>query len=195
MNPIIQRALASVALLVLSPVIAAVAVAVLVFSGRPIIYSAERIGKDCQTFTQLKFRTMIQGADKQLDSALGAPTGSRVTRVGAILRKSSLDELPQLVNVARGDMALVGPRPLLPAMADKIPADHDRYKVLPGITGLAQISGRNLLVWSKRLERDAEYVATRSLRVDVQILCQTLAKVVSGSDIAPDRNTSEVMDL
>ena len=162
MNIHLQRLLALGGLIVLSPVLALTAAAILVFTGGPVIYRAERIGSGRRSFVQLKFRTMINGADQLLDGELGAPTATRVTRVGALLRKSSLDELPQLWNVVRGDMALVGPRPLLPAVADRIPADHRRYSVLPGITGLAQISGRNELLWSKRLQLDAEYAASRS---------------------------------
>lgn len=195
MNLYLQRLLALVGLIVLSPVLALTAASILVFTGGPVIYRAERIGSGRRSFVQLKFRTMINGADQLLDGELGVPTTTRVTRVGALLRKSSLDELPQLWNVVRGDMALVGPRPLLPAVADRIPADHRRYSVLPGITGLAQISGRNELLWSKRLHLDAEYAASRSFLLDIEILSKTLAKTASGSGVSQDRNSDEVMDI
>ena len=195
MSEQLQRALAAMGLVLLAPVLLAVALAVLLFSGRPVLYAGERVGKNGETFTQVKFRTMIQGADNRLSSELGKPQAERVTRVGSFLRKSSLDELPQLLNVVRGEMALVGPRPLLPLIAERIPSDHQRFAVLPGITGLAQISGRNMLAWSKRLEMDAEYVEKRAFSTDLKILWLTLARVAKASDIAPDRNTDQVLDI
>lgn len=160
------------------------------------LYVPQRVGFNGREFNQLKFRTMHNDADSQLAAALDvdAPPG-RVTRPGKLLRRSSLDELPQLLNVLRGDMAIVGPRPLLPEVADRIPPDHARFSVLPGLTGLAQISGRNTLPWTERLRLDAEYATRRTLRLDLEILVRSVSVVLRSDGFVQDRNASDVMDL
>ena len=194
MSYLVQRIAAGCVLAAASPLLVLICVAVRVLDGRPVIYVGERVGRDAEIFDQLKFRTMPLGSDKGvvIGEAVKAP---RTTRLGALLRKSSLDELPQLVNIVRGDMALVGPRPLHPDLLERVGADHDRFKVLPGLTGLAQISGRNHLPWSERLKRDQEYVAGQSIWLDLKIIVQTVSYVLKGSGITSDRNSEQVLDI
>lgn len=191
----LQKLLALSAIVALSPLFAIISIAVLISSGRPIFYSGERVGRNGELFYQRKFRTMVVDADSFLDPATGEATKNRITTVGRYLRVSSLDELPQLINVVADEMALIGPRPLLIETANKIDSNHPRFGVLPGISGLAQTSGRNLLPWSKRLILDAEYVATRSFFKDVQLIVRTVTQVAKRSDISTDRNAQSVMDL
>lgn len=192
---LLQRLIAALAFVALSPLVLMTAVAVRVFSGSPILYVADRVGHRKARFPQYKFRTMVPDADKLIEGDLGTVEINRVTKVGAVLRSTSLDELPQLVNVFMGDMALVGPRPLHPSVAERVDDNHVRFSVLPGITGLAQVSGRNTIAWSKRLEFDARYVKSRSLVNDLRILAKTISRVTRRSDIVLDRNTSDVLDI
>ena len=191
---VFQRVIAAAALVLLGPLFFVIALAIAATMGRPVLYVGTRVGAGGKSFEQLKFRSMVRDADSLLDSD-GGVTVNRVTPLGEWLRRLSLDELPQLVNVARGDMALIGPRPLLIEVAEKVDDEHPRFKVLPGLSGLAQLSGRNMIPWSERLEFDAEYVERRSLGFDLRLLILTVKQTVSGDGIAPDRNTSDVMDL
>ena len=149
--------------------------------GRPVIFRDERPGKDERVFEIFKFRTMTDARDS---SGEFLPDAVRLTRLGRLLRKTSLDELPQLWNVIKGDMSLIGPRPLrvdyLPYYTER---EQRRHDVRPGITGLAQVSGRNLLPWDERLDLDARYVETQSLWLDLRILLLTVWKVVRRSDV------------
>lgn len=167
---------ASTALLVvLAPVSAATAVAVYLDLGRPVIFSQRRPGLGGQPFTLFKFRTMRSGT---------GPDQERLTSVGRLIRSVSLDEVPQLVNVLRGEMSLVGPRPLLEEYLDLYSEHHARrHHVRPGITGLAQVEGRNAIDWGSRLDLDVEYVERRSFALDVRILCLTILRVVSRSGV------------
>lgn len=180
-------AVAAGALVVFAPVIAAVAGAVRLKMGSPVIFRQPRPGRGSEVFTILKFRTMT---DAKNASGQPLPDGARLTALGALLRKTSLDELPQLVNVLRGEMSLVGPRPLsrlyLPFYS---PREQTRHDVRPGITGLAQISGRNELEWDARLELDARYVETASLVGDLEILMRTVTQVLSRKDVRVDSTT------
>jgi lipopolysaccharide/colanic/teichoic acid biosynthesis glycosyltransferase len=155
-------------------VIAAVCgVAVRLTSSGPALFRQCRVGRDGQPFTILKFRTMIH-ADNPLH-----PETERITTVGRWLRRSSLDELPQLWNVLRGEMSIVGPRPTLAYQVDRYtPRQRRRLSVLPGITGLAQIRGRNSISWSQRIDFDLEYVERQSLQLDLAILSLTLFAVL-----------------
>ena len=191
---VLQRVIAAAALVVLSPLMFVIALAIAATMGWPVLYVGTRVGAGGERFEQLKFRSMVRDADSLLDSD-GGVTSNRVTPLGEWLRRLSLDELPQLVNVARGDMALIGPRPLLIEVAEKVDDEHPRFKVLPGLSGLAQLSGRNMIPWSQRLDFDAEYVKKRSIGFDIRLLLRTVKQTVSGDGIAPDRNTSDVMDL
>ncbi len=176
--------LSATGLVVLAPVMLAVAIAVGLAMGRPVLFRQVRPGRGGRPFVLYKFRTM---RDAHGPGGEPLPDADRLTSLGAFLRRSSLDELPQLWNVLKGDMSLVGPRPLLleylPHYDDRQRTRHD---VRPGITGLAQVHGRNELPWDLRLELDARYVERVSIRHDLAILVRTAMKVVRGSGVALD---------
>lgn len=175
---------AGAALVVLSPVLAVVAVLVRLRLGSPVLFRQERAGLHGQPFVLTKLRTMTdeRGADGEL-----LPDEDRLPAFGALLRSTSLDELPELVHVLRGEMSLVGPRPLptkyLPRYS---PRQARRHEVRPGITGWAQVNGRNAAGWAERLEMDVWYVEHRSLLLDVKILWRTLRVVVSREGVAEE---------
>jgi lipopolysaccharide/colanic/teichoic acid biosynthesis glycosyltransferase len=173
--------IAAVALAVLSPVLALAALAIKLESPGPAIYRSRRAGLRGQPFELLKLRTMHPGADP---IGVGTPVlegDPRVTRVGRLLRRFSLDELPNLVNVVRGDLALVGPRPTLEAQVE-LYTDHQRRRldVKPGITGWAQVNGRAGIPWDERIELDVWYVDHRSPALDVRILARTAGRLITG---------------
>ena len=164
------------------PVAALVAVAVRIMLGRPVIFSHERTGLHGEQFQCYKFRTMTNACDEH---ARLLPDGERMTRLGERLRRFSLDELPQFWNVLKGDMSLVGPRPLLPEyMPRYTPSQRRRHEVKPGITGWAQVNGRNSLTWEQKFELDVWYVDHLTLRLDFKILWMTLLKVVCGEGVS-----------
>jgi len=166
---------AASALLLLSPVLAAVALAIRLFLGRPVLFRQERPGYLEKPFTIHKFRTMLDAADSQGNLL---PDRLRLTRFGSMLRQTSLDELPELWNVLKGDMSLVGPRPLLPAYLPRYTAfQRRRHEVKPGMTGWAQIHGRNAVAWEQKFAMDVWYVDNRSFWLDVKILWMTIIKV------------------
>lgn len=168
-------AASAAALALLSPVIAAVALAVRVKLGSPVFFRQERPGLHGRPFRMVKFRTMRDAADAE---GRPLPDEQRLTRFGRLLRSSSLDELPELWNVLRGDMSLVGPRPLLTEYLPLYSARHARrHEVRPGLTGWAQVNGRNALTWPERLDLDAWYVEHRSLALDLRILLRTVGTV------------------
>ena len=173
---------AAVGLLLVAPLLAAVALAIRLADGPGVMFRHERAGRIGKPFTLLKFRTMTnaRGADGR-----PLPDEQRLTRLGRWLRRTSLDELPQLVNVLRGEMSLVGPRPLPLAYLERYsPRQARRLEVRPGITGLAQVEGRNAVGWAERLELDVRYVERQSLGLDVAILIRTVALVLSGRGVA-----------
>ncbi|WP_081793394.1 sugar transferase [Intrasporangium chromatireducens] len=173
--------LVAVPLLVASlPVQAVIATLVRRRLGSPVLFRQERAGRDGRPFTIVKFRTMLD-----VNSELGlVEDRNRITDFGRILRASSLDELPTLWNVVRGDMSLVGPRPLLPEyLAVYLPRHIRRHEVCPGITGLAQVSGRNSIGWAEKLELDIAYVESWSFRLDLAILWRTIRTVAARSGI------------
>jgi lipopolysaccharide/colanic/teichoic acid biosynthesis glycosyltransferase len=152
--------------------------AVLVTTGRPVFFRQQRPGRHGRPFELVKFRTMHTGEGSDAD---------RITRVGSFLRSSSLDELPELWNVVRGDMSLVGPRPLLMEYLPLYsPRQATRHRVRPGITGLAQVNGRNLCQWDERLELDARYVENLSLGNDLRILSKTVSQVLRREGISAE---------
>lgn len=178
------------AIVVLSPVLLVLAVLVRVKLGSPVLFRQERPGKDEKIFTLCKFRTMTdeRGADGEL-----LPDAVRLTKFGKFLRATSLDELPELFNILKGDMSLIGPRPLLvsylPYYTEK---EKKRHSVRPGLTGLAQVSGRNFLDWDKRLQKDVEYVENLSFKMDVKVLLLTIKTVFGHSEeVAEDTNAVE----
>jgi lipopolysaccharide/colanic/teichoic acid biosynthesis glycosyltransferase len=159
-----------------APVVALAALAIrLETPGHP-IYRQRRVGKDGREFDVYKLRTMVAGAE-HLGAGLAVNEGdARITRVGALLRLTSIDELPNLVNVLRGDMTLIGPRPTVPVqVAQYTPRQLGRLAVKPGLTGWAQVNGRNALPWSERIELDLHYIEHRSLRLDLEIVRRTAA--------------------
>ena len=175
---------AGTALLVLLPLLGLIALLVWFSLGRPIFFRQERPGFAARPFRILKFRTMREARDAQ---GRLLPDGQRLTRVGAFLRRTSLDELPELWNVLRGEMSLVGPRPLLFRYLPYFrPRECLRFEVRPGITGLAQVSGRNCLGWDQRLELDARYVENLSLGQDLRILGRTVLAVLRREGASPD---------
>lgn len=151
--------------------------------GTPVLFRQQRPGKDAEVFELVKFRTMLE-----VDEAEGLVTDEqRMTRFGSFLRSTSLDELPSLWNVVKGDMSLVGPRPLLVRYLDRYtPEQARRHEVRPGITGLAQVSGRNAIGWDQKFAKDVEYVDNRSLLLDLKIIWRTVAQVVKRDGINAD---------
>jgi undecaprenyl phosphate N,N'-diacetylbacillosamine 1-phosphate transferase len=189
----LDRLVAAVLLTVLSPAMAAIALAVLLSSGRPVLYRQQRVGRHGRTFSVIKFRTMVEDAER-----IGGgytPEGTNlITPVGKLLRASSLDELPQLVNVLRGEMALIGPRPTMADQYERYTTfQRRRAEVLPGITGLAQVTYRDEAPWSKRIELDVEYIERAGPSLDVTIVFRTLRRVFSGA--RSDQTPGEVDDL
>jgi lipopolysaccharide/colanic/teichoic acid biosynthesis glycosyltransferase len=171
-------------LALLAPALALIALAIKASSQGPVFYTQERMGKDGRPFRFIKFRTMIVGAEKTGAGVLCLPNDPRVTLVGRWLRRFSLDELPQLVNVVRGEMSVIGPRPGLAYQVEKYtPEQRRRLMVLPGITGLAQVNGRNSLTWDQRIQYDVEYVDRLSPWLDCLILCRTVRSVLAGGDL------------
>jgi sugar transferase EpsL len=180
--------LAGAALIAASPVMAAVAVLILVRDGRPVLFRQMRPGYKGKPFTLLKFRTMTNARDER--GALLADS-ERVTPLGKWLRQLSLDELPQLWNVLRGDMSLVGPRPLLMQYLSRYsPEQSRRHDVKPGMTGWAQIHGRNAVSWQERFALDVWYVVNWSLRLDVWILARTIWQTVARDGVCQPGHAS-----
>jgi len=190
---LIDIVLSGVALIGLSPVLAIIALAVRLELGSPVLFRQTRIGMDGSEFVILKFRTMRsprQGENMLLTDA------QRVTPLGAFLRKSSLDELPSLVNIIRGSMTIVGPRPLLPLHVELFsPSQRLRYSVRPGLTGLAQVSGRQNLTFSQRADLDVQYVNERSILLDLKIIFKTLKMVLMGTGIKTGQSFQDVDDI
>jgi lipopolysaccharide/colanic/teichoic acid biosynthesis glycosyltransferase len=182
LKTIIDRVLAVIGVLILSPLMLAIACLTWWKLGRPVLFRSIRAGFHGRPFTCFKFRSMTNAADS--DGA-SLPDALRLTTYGRILRSSSLDELPQLWNVIRGDMSLVGPRPLpLEYLPRYNPHQSRRHEVKPGITGLAQVNGRNGLSWEEKFNFDVWYVEHRSLWLDITILSRTLLKVFKRDDIS-----------
>jgi lipopolysaccharide/colanic/teichoic acid biosynthesis glycosyltransferase len=175
----------SAVLLVLSaPLLAVAMVAICVESRGHPLYRQRRVGCDGRPFDVLKLRTMVDGAESIGAGLAVDENDSRITRVGAFLRRTSLDELPNLLNVLRGEMSLIGPRPTVPVQVERYtPRQRGRLAIRPGITGWAQVNGRASLPWSERIELDLHYIEHRSLALDVRILWRTLAIVLGGSGL------------
>jgi len=178
---------ASVALVVLSPLLLIAAIAIRLGSRGPVLYRQRRVGKDGREFEMRKLRTMVLGSDPVGVGTVVSREDPRVTATGRLLRRTSLDEIPNLVNVLRGEMAIVGPRPTIPAQVDDYtPRQKRRHEVRPGITGWAQVQGRAGIPWEERIELDVWYVDHRSAALDLRILAKTAWLLLSGHGLAPD---------
>jgi lipopolysaccharide/colanic/teichoic acid biosynthesis glycosyltransferase len=174
LNRAADVAVAGLGLVCVSPLLGLAALAIKLEDGGPVLYRQERVGHDGVDFELLKLRTMVVGAER-LGAGWAVEAGdTRITRVGRVLRRLSLDELPQLWNVVRGDMSLIGPRPTLRYQVERYtPRQLRRLEVRPGITGWAQVQGRAALPWDERIELDVWYVEHRSPRLDLRILART----------------------
>ena len=173
--------LGTIGLVLAAPVIAVSALAIRLGSPGPAVYRQRRVGRDGREFELLKLRTMVQGSDPVGIGEAIEEGDPRITRAGAFLRRFSLDELPNLVNVLRGEMAIVGPRPTIPAqVAEYTEHQRRRLDVKPGLTGWAQINGRTQLEWTDRIELDVWYVEHRSLGLDLRILARTAGLLLTG---------------
>jgi lipopolysaccharide/colanic/teichoic acid biosynthesis glycosyltransferase len=181
---------ASAALVLLSPLLAVVALLVRARMGTPVLFRQERPGRDSRPFVMTKFRTMTDRRDSEGELL---PDAERLTALGRWLRRTSIDELPELLNVVHGDMSLVGPRPLLMEYLPRYSAEQARrHEVRPGITGWAQVNGRNAVTWDEKFALDVWYVDHRSLRLDFEILAKTVSQVFSGHGVsAPGHATME----
>ena len=169
------------------PVLIIVPIAIKLASKGPVIFKQTRVGKNGKLFVMYKFRTMIT---EQYDAnGKEIMSENRITKIGKILRKTSLDELPQLFNVLKGDMAIVGPRPMLDYQAPRcIGEENLRFEMRPGLTGLAQVNGRNNIQWEERIQYDIEYVKTFTFWLDIEILFKTVLLVFKkqGTDVKPE---------
>lgn len=181
--------LSFIALVILSPVIIIVAVLVRIKLGKPVLFKQERPGKDAKIFRMYKFRTMTDAKDEKGELL---PDKDRLTRFGRILRSTSLDELPELINILKGDMSIIGPRPLL---VEYLPlydsVQKHRHDVRPGLTGLAQVSGRNTVDWNTRFELDVEYVNNVTLKKDLSIFFVTFYKVIKRVGISDNDSATK----
>jgi lipopolysaccharide/colanic/teichoic acid biosynthesis glycosyltransferase len=193
MSRAFDAVVAALALIVTAPLGVLIALAIRLGGGGPAIYRQRRIGRDGAEFDLYKFRTMVSGSDPVgIGTAVGADD-PRVTRVGRLLRRLSLDELPNLLNVLRGEMAIVGPRPTIPAQVELYTQrQRRRLEVRPGLTGWAQVSGRSAIDWSERIELDVWYVENRSPALDARILARTARLLLTGQGIGGDTPSSRV---
>lgn len=180
---------AVVGLFIISPLLVTLIICLFILNnGKPFFYQ-DRTGKNGRIFAIIKFKTMNDNTDENGNLL---PTIERVTKLGNLCRKFSLDELPQLINVLKGDMSLIGPRPLLPHYLQYYDERQNRrHEVLPGITGWAQVNGRNAISWKQKFEYDVYYVEHQSLGLDFEILLKTIKKVIKRADI----NSSENVDM
>ena len=184
MRRLVDIIISALALLLSAPLLLGAMAAIRLESPGRVIYRQRRVGKDGRPFDVLKLRTMVDGAE-HIGAGLAVDAGdSRITRVGGLLRRASLDELPNLVNVLCGDMSLIGPRPTLPAQVEQYTARQRRRLVVkPGLTGWAQVNGRAALPWPERIELDLYYIEHRSLALDLKILSRTPAMVLGGGGL------------
>ncbi len=187
MSRFVDILIAAAALVLLSPLLLVAAIAIKLGSRGPVIYRQRRVGRGGAEFEMWKLRTMVAGSDPVGVGTIVYRDDPRVTRAGRFLRRTSLDEVPNLVNVLRGEMAIVGPRPTIPAQVDDYtPRQNRRHEVLPGITGWAQVQGRAGIPWEERIELDLWYVDHRSAALDARILAKTVWLVITAQGLAPD---------
>lgn len=185
---ILDFTLSLIALICLSPILLIVAILVRIKLGSPVIFKQKRPGKNEKIFTLYKFRTMT---DEKDDNGDLLPDSQRLTKFGKFLRSTSLDELPELMNIIKGEMAIVGPRPLLvkylPLYNEKQKHRHD---VRPGLTGYAQVNGRNAISWEEKFEDDLKYIENITLINDIKIILKTIKKVIKRNDISQENNAT-----
>lgn len=178
---ILDIILSLIAIIITLPIFLIVGILVLIFLGKPAIFRQKRPGKNEKIFTMYKFRTMTNKKDENGNLL---PDELRLTKLGKFLRKTSLDEIPEFINILKGDMSFVGPRPLL---VEYLPyyteEEHHRHDVRPGLTGLAQVSGRNLLNWNDKFQKDLEYVNNITFINDVKIVAKTIKEVIERKNI------------
>ena len=183
---ILDLFLALIGIILTSPIFLIVAIAIKLDSKGPIIFKQDRIGKNGKIFKMYKFRSMIVGAEKIGSGVYSEKGDNRLTKVGKFIRKTSIDELPQLANIIKGEMSFIGPRPVLtyhPWKYEQYTEEQlKRFDVRPGITGLAQINGRKQLEWNKRIELDIEYVNNVNFIMDLKIFFKTIYKVILSKD-------------
>ena len=178
---ILDFILSLIALIILSPIFLIIAFLVRIKLGKPVIFQQQRPGKNEKIFTLYKFRTMT---DKKDENGNLLPDSERLTKFGKVLRSTSLDELPELVDIIKGDMAIIAPRPLLVSYLPYYTKEEKhRHDVRPGLTGLAQVNGRNTTKWDERFKYDLEYVKTICLKNDLKIILKTIKKVIKKEDI------------
>lgn len=172
------------AIIVLSPVFLITALIIIIADGTPVVYKQKRVGKDAKLFTIYKFRTMKNGTRIAATNDL-KESQSQIISCGGFLRKTSLDELPQLINILKGDMSFVGPRPLIPEEEEihRLRLEHDVYAVRPGLTGLAQVNGRDKVSIEEKVKLDSEYIQNQSLGLDIKIFFKTFVNVFTMSDV------------
>ncbi len=176
---ILDFVFAIVLLLILLPLLLIVAIAIKLDTKGPVFFNQERSGKNGEIFKIYKFRTMVDNAEKKGSGLYTDSTDPRITRVGKILRKTSIDELPQLINIIKGEMSFIGPRPVPVGNLDEFNIDEtERLKVKPGVTGWAQVNGRNILTWPEKNEKDIWYVENISLLLDIKIILKTIKVIL-----------------
>lgn len=180
--------LSCIALICLSPILLIVAILVKVKLGSPVIFKQKRPGKDEKIFTLYKFRTMT---DKKDEKGNFLPDSQRLTKFGKFLRSTSLDELPELINIIKGDMSIVGPRPLLVQYLERYNKEQRRrHEVRPGLTGLAQVSGRNAISWEEKFNKDVEYIDNITFIGDVKIIFKTVINVIKKDGISSETSVT-----
>jgi sugar transferase EpsL len=186
-----QKILSIIIFIILSPLLGLICGTIIVSNGSPILYKSKRAGKNGTQFTLYKFRTMRNKPNLKSDELSDS---LRITRLGSLLRKTSLDELPSLINIIKGDMSFVGPRPLLPDYLLLYNSEQfRRHEVLPGITGFAQINGRNAISWEEKFKLDVWYVDNRNLLLDIKIILKTVYKVIKRENINQDGHATMPM--
>ncbi|NLK22322.1 MAG: sugar transferase [Epulopiscium sp.] len=186
---ILDKIIGFILLLITTPIFLIISIGIKLTSRGPVFFIQKRVGKDGKDFDIYKFRTMIQNAENIGTGIYTEEKDPRITNIGRILRKTSLDELPQLFNILKGDMSIIGPRPTLRYQVEKYtPHQMQRLKMRPGVTGLAQVRGRNSLPWDKRIEYDVEYINNYSLWLDFKIVLKTIKVVLTAEGVYGKRD-------